>query len=74
MRGLSPCVPKSSDVRTIPRPKNSCQMRFTATRAVSGLSASQNPARQNRAGAVQARPNPAKRPERRACTSSPAFL
>ncbi len=36
--GLSPCVPKSSDVRTMPRPKNSCQMRFTATRAVSGFS------------------------------------
>ena len=36
--GFSPCVPKSSDVRTMPRPKNSCHMRFTATRAVSGFS------------------------------------
>ena len=35
--GLSPCVPKSSEVRTRPRPKNSCHMRLTATRAVSGL-------------------------------------
>ena len=35
--GGSPWVPKSSLVSTIPRPKISCQNRFTVTRAVSGL-------------------------------------
>ena len=34
--GRSPWVPKSSLVKTMPRPKTSCQMRFTATREVSG--------------------------------------
>ena len=35
--GHSPCRPKSSEVRTSPRPKNCSQKRFTTTRAVSGL-------------------------------------
>ena len=34
----------------MPRPNNSCQMRFTATRAVSGLSRRDQPARQRRGG------------------------
>lgn len=36
--GLSPRVPKSSEVVTNPREKNCCHIRLTATRAVSGLS------------------------------------
>src|SRR5438105_1100866 len=36
--GFSPCAPKSSEVRTRPRPKNSCQIRLTMTRAGSGFS------------------------------------
>ena len=35
--GGSPWVPKSSLVKTRPRPKNCSQNRFTATRAVSGI-------------------------------------
>ena len=34
--GGSPCEPKSSAVLTMPVPKNCCQNRLTATRAVSG--------------------------------------
>ena len=36
--GNSPWKPKSSMVRTKPRPKNACHWRLTMTRAVSGLS------------------------------------
>ena len=36
--GIEPCVPKSSLVSTIPRPKSCSQYRLTVTRAVSGLS------------------------------------
>ena len=36
--GHSPWAPKSAAVATRPVPKNICQMRFTATRAVSGCS------------------------------------
>ncbi len=35
--GASPWVPKSSAVATMPRPKYSCQMRLTMTRATVGL-------------------------------------
>ncbi len=35
--GGDPCVPKSLSVSTRPRPKYSCHMRLTATRAVSGF-------------------------------------
>ena len=38
MRRPAPCVPKSSLVSTRPWPKNSCHIRLTATRAVSGFS------------------------------------
>src|SRR5690606_13796529 len=35
--GRAPCIPKSSEVLTIPLPKNSCHILFTNTRAVSGF-------------------------------------
>ena len=44
--GGAPCVPKSSLVSTMPRPKNCSHARLTATRAVSGLSLVDQPARQ----------------------------
>ena len=40
--GNSPCVPKSSAVRTSPTPKTDCHKRFTVTRAGSGLAGSTN--------------------------------
>ena len=51
--GGVPCVPKSLSVSTRPRPKYACQIRFTATLAVSGLrrSTSQR-ARSMRSGGV----------------------
>src|SRR5262249_36490762 len=36
--GFSPCVPKSSSVGTMPRPKYFCHTQFASTRDVSGLS------------------------------------
>ena len=41
--GHSPWAPKSAVVRTMPVPKNICQRRFTATRAVSGFSGIDDP-------------------------------
>ena len=40
--GISPCVPKSSAVRTSPTPNIDCHRRLTVTRAVSGLAGSTN--------------------------------
>ena len=42
--GHSPCAPKSSTVLTRPVPKNICQERLTATRAVSGCAGVDQPA------------------------------
>ena len=46
--GGSPCAPKSSTVFTRPVPKSICQSRLTATRAVSGFAADDQPPRQRK--------------------------
>lgn len=50
--GTSPCAPKSSAVFTSPTPKNCCQIRFTLTRAVSGLSGWMNHSARSRREAI----------------------
>ena len=52
--GGSPCVPKSSLVSTMPRPKNCSQTRLTVTRAVSGLSSLDAASARGRGGSAGA--------------------